>query len=225
VFRPDRVFEDGGYLMYAILVLHAATVGLFLWRARVLIGARWGSRYVATEVVEELRRSGRAEEALRLRGLARTPIGRVLFVGLMAANKTVEHVVATMKAARVREVAMLDRGSSYLGLFASMSILVGLLGTIVGLCKPWPSAASSDATSRAAALAAGISESMWCTTFGLYTSAVAVAALGFVRAQRTYAVADLDAGVAQLVATLTEMRRWIRLYDTRPVLESPSYRD
>jgi biopolymer transport protein ExbB len=217
-------FEDGGPIMWAILAVHLATVGVFAWRITALLRVRWGSEHVVEHVLRALRGTGLAEEALRLRGLARTPIGRVLFVGLLGANRSIEHVVATMSAVRVAELSKLRRGAGWLNVSGTASVMLGLLGSVYGLSYAFWRPCCSEGSTWRSAMAAAVSESANCSAFGLYTAITAAVAYALSQATEARVISDLDAGVASFVNTLHDLRPWLRLHGTRPSIVAPTYR-
>ena len=72
--------------------------------------------------------------------------------------------------ASLREVPRLEKRTAYLAMLSNVAMLAGLLGTIVGLIKCFGAVASADPSEKATMLAAGISEAMNCTAFGLLTA-------------------------------------------------------
>jgi biopolymer transport protein ExbB/TolQ len=61
----------------------------------------------------------------------------------------------------------LSRRLPYLAMLANVSTLMGLMGTIFGLITAFSAVDAADPAQRSAFLAAGISEALNCTAFGL----------------------------------------------------------
>jgi biopolymer transport protein ExbB/TolQ len=75
-----------------------------------------------------------------------------------------------MDEGSLRETPRLEKRTAYLAMLANVAMLSGLLGTIAGLIKCFGAVATADPSEKATLLAAGISEAMNCTAFGLLTA-------------------------------------------------------
>jgi hypothetical protein len=91
---------------------------------------------------------------MRVAGLGAIPTGRVLRVGLAAANGTIEQVCAGLAVARAAEVSALARGVRWFPAFVNASVLLGGLGTLFGMSIGFGAHACYDASSMPAALCA-----------------------------------------------------------------------
>ena len=171
-----EIVKAGGILMVPILlcsVVALAIIGERLWslqRGRVTPGdllARVWHRHRVRELdrkeIDSLRDS--------------SPLGRVLAAGLV--NR--DHPREVMKDAieeTGRQVAMeLERYLNTLGTIASITPLLGLLGTVIGMIKVF-SAITAEGVGNPTVLAGGISEALITTATGL---SVAIPALIFYR--------------------------------------------
>jgi biopolymer transport protein ExbB len=76
------------------------------------------------------------------------------------------------------ELPMLEKNLTVLATLASISTLVGLLGTVLGMIKAFAALATAGAPD-AVALADGISEALINTALGIATSALAIVAYNF----------------------------------------------
>ena len=62
---------------------------------------------------------------------------------------------------------MLQKRTPYLGMWANVATLLGLLGTISGLVQAFKAVAAASPETKQTMLAAGISVAMYTTAFGL----------------------------------------------------------
>ncbi len=67
----------------------------------------------------------------------------------------------------LREQSKLEARVEFLAMLGNVGTLLGLLGTIVGMIRSFASLASADQITKAAMLAAGVSEAMHATAYGL----------------------------------------------------------
>ena len=121
------------------------------------------------------------EGALTPAGLAEldggSPLGQVLAAGVDNANRGREHMKVAMQEAVDRANHDLERYLTSLGIIASVTPLLGLLGTVVGMIEVF-SALMLAGAGNAQALAGGIAEALITTAAGL---SVAIPALMFHR--------------------------------------------
>ncbi len=166
----------GGWLMMPILlcsIISLAIVVERLWalrRQRVcpsgLVGEIWA--WVQNDELDPGR-------IVSLR--ASSPLGRVLAAGLASLHESREVMKENIEDTGRHVVAELERYLDTLGTVASITPLLGLLGTVIGMIKVF-TAITVSGVGNAAALAGGISEALLTTAAGL---SVAIPSLMFYR--------------------------------------------
>ena len=159
------VMQSGGWLMVPILLCSIAALAIGIERGWAL----HGNRVIPQGLVAEARRwlQDGAGEMPRLDQLAAgSPLGQVLAAGM--AN--VRRGRSLMKEAMTEAIAVvshdLERYLTSLGIIASISPLLGLLGTVVGMIQVF-SALMLNGAGNPEALAGGISEALITTAAGL----------------------------------------------------------
>ncbi|MCZ7684580.1 MAG: MotA/TolQ/ExbB proton channel family protein [Sandaracinaceae bacterium] len=209
--------------MWPLLVCSVALFGLLLDRVCAFSLARGPTRAL-TEELELRLRAGDLEDALSVAASTRGPFARVAMRVLREALGPTQRADAARSEALAIERPPLERNLGWLRAIAALAILFGLLGTITGLNVGFTCVANADATSKAAALAKGISESMNCSAFGLLLATVALAGYFALR----YAIdARLNALAAEsrtIVNLLVTYRARIRFCGLRPQVEAMGYR-
>ena len=171
-----EIVKAGGWLMLPILlcsVVALAIVAERLWtlqRRRVapddLLARVWKRHQV--HALDEY-------EINQLRDSS--PLGRVLAAGLLNHAHSREVMKESVEAAGRQVVMELERYLNSLGTIASITPLLGLLGTVIGMIKVF-SAITAEGVGNPTVLAGGISEALITTATGL---AVAIPALMFYR--------------------------------------------
>jgi biopolymer transport protein ExbB len=104
-----------------------------------------------------------------------------------------------MRDAADRESGQLERFIEALGTIASVSTLLGLLGTISGMIEIF-SVISTDQTVNPPALASGISEALITTFAGLTVAIPALVAYKFLQARVDGDLRELEHMAVRLVA-------------------------
>jgi biopolymer transport protein ExbB/TolQ len=122
-----------------------------------------------------------------------TPLTNTLKAGLVQVmnRRPDEEVQVAMDASVLRETPRLEGWVSFLAVFGNVGVLVGLMGTIVGLIQSFGGVAEADAATKAAKLSMGISEALNCTAFGLLVAITAVVAYGFFQIRIQRAINDM----------------------------------
>ena len=96
----------------------------------------------------------------------------------------------------------LSRRLNYLTMLANTCTLLGLLGTIFGLITAFSAVGASDPAQRGAFLAAGISEAMNTTAFGLLVAIPTLLIHGFLAGKVETVFDAVDASSSRLIEAL-----------------------
>jgi biopolymer transport protein ExbB/TolQ len=140
-------------------------------------------------------------EARKLVSRRNSPVDILLrtSVELYAAGMKHDEIREGVEETAIRELPRLTQRLNYLSLFANIATLLGLLGTITGLQVAFGSLTSVEAAKKAAMLAAGISEAMNTTAFGLIVAVpcmVLYTALSNIRDRK---LKDIDESVVRVL--------------------------
>lgn len=164
-------FVEGGFWMFPILLAQIATFAVIIERGYSLFVLRKAGENRLSRDFEDSVRKGDLEKANQMaEKMARESVlGTVVAAGTQAAMHMGgrEEIQAKMDAVLLTENARLTRRTSYLAMLGNTATLLGLLGTIVGMIKSFAGIANADPVERSAVLAAGISEAMNATAYGL----------------------------------------------------------
>lgn len=161
--------DYGGVMLIPIAV--ASVVGL------TLFVARWRSHRPDRVVPDALRTAvleavdaGRDDEAERRCRGEETPLGRVFLEGLRFREAERAEIRAAMEDVGRRQLNRLERYVGAIGALASVTPLMGLLGTVMGMIKVFQGVvqeAGSQGMVDPTALAGGIWEALVTTAAGL----------------------------------------------------------
>jgi biopolymer transport protein ExbB len=102
------------------------------------------------------------------------------------------------------ELPMLEKNLTIIATLASVSTLIGLLGTVIGMIKAFSALGNSGGSTDSSALANGISEALVNTALGIGTSAVCIIAYNFFTSkidELTYSVDEIGLSITQNYAT------------------------
>ncbi|GHD46118.1 biopolymer transport protein ExbB [Marinobacter persicus] len=167
-----ELLKAGGILMVPIVACSVLALAIILerfWSLRP-------SRVAPPQTVNELWRWIKKKDlnSKKLKALqASSPLGRVLAGGLMNAKHGREIMKESIEQEASQVIHQLERFLNPLGTIATITPLLGLLGTVVGMIKVFAEIQLAG-VGNAGNLAGGISEALMTTAAGL---SVAIPAL------------------------------------------------
>lgn len=172
-----RAFIEGGFVMYVILVIAVLAVILIVERFMALKSLRLDKQEFTDQLFKMIMK-GDLRQAISYCDSKTSPLSNTVKSGLVQVmnKRPDEEVQVAMDAAVLREMPKLEGYTSFLAVFGNLSVLAGLLGTIIGMIGSFRAVASADPATKAQLLSEGISHALNCTGFGLM---VAIAAILF----------------------------------------------
>ena len=108
-----------------------------------------------------------------------------------------------LEEATALELPMLSKNLVILSTIASISVLVGLIGTVLGMIKAF-SALATSGSPDSMALATGISEALINTAFGISGSAFAIILYNYFNSKidgMTFKIDEVNFSIAQTFAS------------------------
>jgi biopolymer transport protein ExbB/TolQ len=187
-----KAFDLGGANMYLILVTFVFMLGVLVERIVVLYFQSNVDKEGFTKVLTKNILNGDLRGALKLCSISKFPLARILQAGLMKARDSDAEVQAAMDESALRELPKIEKRTGYLAMLGNVTVLMGLLGTILGLIRSFGAVANASASEKATELAKGISEAMYNTAFGLTTAIIAIVAYAFLQAKSQHLVDDIN---------------------------------
>ena len=187
-----RAFCEGGTAMYFIGLIGILVVSLILERVFSLQKLTVNKGAVSESIFGMILQ-GQVQQAVAFCDANSTPLTNTMKAGLVQVinKRPDEEVQVAMDASVLRETPRLEGWTSFLAVFGNVSVLVGLLGTIIGLITAFGGVAEADAATKAAHLSKGISEALNCTAFGLLVAIIAITAYGFFQIRIGRAINDM----------------------------------
>ena len=198
-------FHEGGFGMWPILVSSIFIIAITVERAVYLFKASVDKDKLLALLKSQVM-SGNVQGAIKVCSGNPTPITRIVQAGLMKFNKSDHEVQAAMDEAALRELPKINARTPFLAMLSNFAVMAGLFGTIIGMIGSFGAAASADASSKAAALAAGIAEALNCTAFGILTSLIGLLAFSLLTGKTTKVTDDINEVTVQVVNLVTSHR-------------------
>jgi len=198
------IVEAAGWPIWFLIIASVIAVALIVERLIALRSQRVSPPGLLDDLKIEIRHHG-VNDAMLHRLEAGSPLGRVLAAGL----KGTKGSSSVMKASIEEEGRVvsheLERFLAALGTIASISPLLGLFGTIVGMIEIF--GVQNSIENSSAALAHGISIALYNTAFGLM---VAIPSMIFYRYFRTRVdtlVIEMEQQAIKLIKVVHDVHR------------------
>ena len=160
-----ELVKAGGWLMVPILLCSVIAMAIVAERFWTLQRKRITPPNLVVQVWQWAK-SGKLDED-RIRALRKSsPLGRILAAGLVNRDRSREMMKESIEEVGRHVVHDLDRYLNTLGTIASISPLLGLLGTVIGMIKVF-SVITTQGVGDPGVLAGGISQALITTAAGL----------------------------------------------------------
>jgi len=198
------IIQAAGWPIYFLLVASVIALALIIERSVALRRSRIVPTGLLEKVIGELRQGGISEEMV-VRTANHSPLGRVLASGLKNVRTSREVMKESIEEAGSAVSHELGRFLTTLGTIATVTPLMGLFGTVVGMIEIFGSQAPGGANPQQ--LAHGISVALYNTGFGLM---IAIPSLVFYRHFRALVdtfVNDMEQQAVKLVEVVHGERR------------------
>ena len=200
------IVEAAGWPIWFLILASIISVGLIIDRLRHLRSHRIAPPTLLDEVIKELNQHG-VSDGMLARLAAESPLGRIFAAGL----KNIKSPPDVMKES-IEEVGRavehdLSRFLTTLGTISSISLLLGLFGTVIGMIEIFGS--QNAAGSSPAMLAHGISIALYNTALGLIVAMVSMIFYRHFRAQVCSLTIEMEQQAIKLVEIIHGQRKLI----------------
>ncbi len=163
-----KFFVDGGFWMYPILLVGAIGLAITIERFIKLSLVEGANRKTWAEL-HPVMAEGNFGQAREMAAEQKSAVGELVSMGLerQGAVRRADDIEIAMEEAMMEIIPQLETRTPYIALFANLSTLLGLLGTIIGLIAAFDAVANANPADKADLLSASISVAMNTTAFGL----------------------------------------------------------
>ena len=185
-----EIVKAGGPFMVPIIICSIAAVGILLERLWTL----QRKRVLPQELLKRVSQLADANQvnAKVIEALEKnSPLGRVLAAALANRDRGRQIMMERVEDTGRHVVHELERFLNSLGTIASISPLLGLLGTVTGIIRAF-TAVQMGGMGDARMLAGGISEALICTAGGLAVAIPSFAAYRYLRGKVERIVIDME---------------------------------
>ncbi len=190
------ILQAAGWPIWFLLLASIIAMALIIERSMTLRRSKIVPPGLLDSVVAEYTAKGVSPETLKMLE-AHSPLGRVLAGGLRNVSCSREIMKEAIEEAGRGVTHEMERFLTTLGTIASISPLMGLFGTVVGMIEIFGSQGPSGSNPQQ--LAHGISIALYNTGFGLIIAIPAMIAYRHFRALVDGFVVDMEQQAVRLV--------------------------
>lgn len=199
-----ELIQAGGWVMLPILLCSVISLAIIAERFWSLQRKRIAPRYLVNQVWQWAR-AGHLDNQ-RIQELRKnSPLGRILAAGLVNRRHDREVMKESIEEIGRHVAHELDRFLNALGTIASITPLLGLLGTVLGMIKVF-TVITVQGVGDAAILADGIGEALLTTAAGLMVAIPSLLFYRFFRGRVDELVVAMEQDALKLVEVLCGQR-------------------
>jgi biopolymer transport protein ExbB len=204
-------FVEGGFWMYPILTVGAIgfAIGIERFIKLTLVeranSRMWGELHPV--LVE-----GDFDKAREMTANDSSTVSKLLEVGLerQGTVRRREDIEIAMEEGMMEIIPQLEKRISYIALYANLSTLLGLLGTIIGLIAAFNAVANANPAEKADLLSASISVAMNTTAFGLIAAIPLLIIHSFLNSKAGVIVDSLEMASVKTLNVITGKARRVQ---------------
>ena len=199
------LIQAAGWPIWLIIIASVTAVGIIGERVLALRISVVTPKGLLPKVIREYQERGVNKDML-VRLHSHSPLGQVFAAGLKNIKSTREVMKESIEEAGRAVSHDLDRYLTTLGTIASMSPLLGLFGTVVGMIEIFGSN-SPTGDSNPAQLAHGISVALYNTAYGILVAIPSMIFYRYFRAKVDSMVVEMELQALKLVETVHGERK------------------
>ncbi|TXG94493.1 MAG: MotA/TolQ/ExbB proton channel family protein [Rhodocyclaceae bacterium] len=198
------IIQAAGWPIWPLLLASVIAVALIIERLVALRRVKVAPAGLLQRVLAEFQQKG-VSDAQLAELEKQSPLGRILAAGLRNAKSSREVMKESIEEAGRAVTHDLERYLTTLGTIASISPLMGLFGTVVGMIEIFGSQSPTGANPQQ--LAHGISIALYNTGFGLVIAIPAMIFWRHFRALVDSLVIDMEMQAIRLVEVIQGSRK------------------
>ena len=198
-------FKQGGVFLYPIAAVFVVglvvAVERFIYLSRVSAGNRrlWAQ-------LSPLLAEGNFRKAMEVAGKTDSALSTIMRYGLsrIATAQRRDDIEKAMEESLIEVIPRLEKRTHYLATLANIGMLMGLLGTVIGLISAFGAISTANPADKASLLAASISVAMNNTAGGLMVAITLLLSHMFLESKTTALIDSLEVGALKFLNTITE---------------------
>jgi biopolymer transport protein ExbB len=201
-------FREGGVFLYALAAIFVVGVGIAIERFFFLTRETMENRRLWNHVAP-LIANGNFKQVVAVTQKSSASIATALNYGIarIAGARRRDDIEKAMDESLLEVIPRIEKRTPYLQALANIGMLVGLLGTVIGLIAAFASIATANPAEKASLLAASISVAMNNTASGLFVAITLLLVHMFLEAKTTKLIDSLEIANVKFLNSVVERRQ------------------
>ena len=200
-----KFFREGGVFLYPLALVFAVGVAIAIERFIYLTKETIGNRGLWDDLIPHLQ-SGNFKATVARISESNASIGTVLKYGMarVSSARRRDDIEKAMEEGMLEIIPRLEKRTHYLATLANIGMLMGLLGTVIGLISAFGAVAMANPAEKASLLAASISVAMNNTASGLIVAITLLLSSMFLETKTTRLIDSLEIAAVKFLNAVTE---------------------
>ena len=200
-------FKQGGAFLYPIAAVFAVGLGFAVERFIYLTRVSHGNRRLWAELAP-LIQGGNFRKAMEIAEKNDSALSTIMLYGMsrISTAHRREDIEKAMEESLIEVIPRLEKRTHYLATLANIGMLMGLLGTVIGLINAFAAVAAVNPAEKAAMLSASISVAMNNTALGLGLAITLLLCHMYLETKTTELVDSLEVASIKFLNSITERR-------------------
>jgi biopolymer transport protein ExbB len=201
-------FREGGVFLYLLAAIFVVGVGIAIERFIFLTAETTSNRRLWNQVAP-LIANGNFKQVVGITQKSSASIATALNYGIarIAGARRRDDIEKAMDESLLEVIPRIEKRTPYLQALANIGMLVGLLGTVIGLIAAFASIATANPAEKASLLAASISVAMNNTASGLFVAITLLLVHMFLEAKTTKLIDSLEIANVKFLNSVVERRQ------------------
>ncbi|MDR3124443.1 MAG: MotA/TolQ/ExbB proton channel family protein [Endomicrobium sp.] len=200
-----EILNMGGVTLYILLACSILSITIICYKAFEF----WSkSRVTRVEFIKKLTnyvKDGKLDEAIDYCNSVNSPMAAVSKVGILAFKEKGERASEAMERETMIQTVQLETFTTILATLGSMTVYIGLFGTVLGIISAFHDISAVGA-GGIAVIIGGVSEALMATAAGLSVAVPASAAYNFIAKKIDKFVIQMEYCISALEEVLFKSR-------------------
>jgi biopolymer transport protein ExbB len=203
-------FKQGGAFLYPIAAVFAVGLGFAVERFIYLHRVAGANRRLWAQLAP-LFQAGNFRKAMEIAEKSDSALSTIMRYGIsrVATARRKEDIEKAMEESLIEVIPALEKRTHYLATLANIGMLMGLLGTVIGLINAFAAVAAVNPAEKAAMLSASISVAMNNTALGLGLAITLLLCHMYLETKTTELVDSLEVASLKFLNSITERREMV----------------
>ncbi len=200
-------FKQGGAFLYPIAAVFAIGLGFAIERFIYLHRVAGANRKLWAQLAPLLK-TGNFRKAMEIAEKSDSALSTIMRYGIsrVATARRKEDIEKAMEESLIEVIPALEKRTHYLATLANIGMLMGLLGTVIGLINAFAAVAAVNPAEKAAMLSASISVAMNNTALGLGLAITLLLCHMYLETKTTELVDSLEVASIKFLNSISERR-------------------